>query len=174
MRSTKLAVTIVLAALGLLLGVRFTTRRAPPRLPPSVHAARDAGRAIGETSVPGAGHADTDAGAPAGLDASATSGDATPAANIAPRHRALESRRRDELAAQIYRDLLQHGRRVASVRATDSGGGVRDNLRVVRGDMQRRLQPRGRADVPAGAGGIHPRRVRAVEHAEHLPDRHSH
>ena len=129
MRPTKLAVPIVLAVLALMLGVRLLTRRAPVRTTPVTHAARDAGRAEGRgEDVPGErtdlGATTADAGGADARDA----GRATPP--VDPRRRALENQRRDAVAAQVYRDLLQRGQRVAAVRAIDSGGGVRDVLQV--------------------------------------------
>jgi hypothetical protein len=139
MRPTKLAVPIVLAVLALMLGVRLLTRRAPVRTTPVTHAARDAGRAEGRgEDVPGArtdlGATTADAGGADARDADARDADARDAGRAAPpvdpRRRALENQRRDAVAAQVYRDLLQRGQRVATVRAIDSGGGVRDVLQV--------------------------------------------
>lgn len=134
MRPTKLAVSIVLAVLALLLGVRLLPRRAPVRTPPVTHAAQDAGRTEGRgEDVPGArtdlGATTADAGGADAGGADAEGADrATPP--VDPRRRALENQRRDAVAAQVYRDLLQRGQRVAAVRAIDSGGGVRDVLQV--------------------------------------------
>lgn len=120
-RPMQRAVVLALVVLALLVVIRFAIRRthAPPH--PSGRFARDAGQVTDAgTNVPDV--PPTDAG-PAGRNAA-------PIAPVDPQQLALEDRRRDAVAAQIYRDLLQRGRRVATVRATSVGAGGRDNLRV--------------------------------------------
>lgn len=124
MRSKKLVAPVALVALALLIVViRLAAHRAPPPPPPppALRVARDAGRAADAV-------ADVPEAAP--VDAGEARRDTGPVAPIDPRRRELENQRRDVVAAQIYRDLLQDGRRVTAVRAIDSGDGARSYLRV--------------------------------------------
>lgn len=114
MRSTKLAVSLGLGLLALLAVVVLATRR--PRPARAVRVVRDAGLAL-------------DAGRPPEAD-DAGARPAPDVPPIDPAQLALDNQRRDRVAVEIYRDLLQHGRRVAAVRATDTRAGFRDNLRV--------------------------------------------
>ena len=56
--------------------------------------------------------------------------DVAPARPLTPQQRAAANQRRDVVAAQVFRDLNQHGRHVESVQAIESTRGLRDTLRV--------------------------------------------
>jgi hypothetical protein len=124
MRPTKLVVSLALAlaALGVLAAL-LAIRRPAPR--PAPGRSRDAG------GVADAGRADAAVDAPAPPPPPRRPRpDAGPPPPVGPRQRELDNQRRDAVAAQVQRDLLQRGHRVEAVRAVEAGGGFRSQLRV--------------------------------------------